>query len=105
MNEQMSDLLVFDNDGFCQIAQGWTEDMAQKIADMDGIGRLNEAQLSLLRQLRSHYLRWGSPPALPHICRISGFTPNCMTQLFPSAYEAWRVAGLPNPGSEAVAYL
>lgn len=105
MNEMISNPLEFDHDGFCYAVQDWDEGKAQQIAALDGIGHLNEPQLTLLRQLRAHYLRWGTPPALPHICRSSGFSPDCMNQLFPSAYEAWRVAGLSNPGDEAVAYL
>lgn len=105
MNELLAQSLKFDPDGFLPSAPDWNEDMAQRIADMDGIGALNERQLILLRNLREHYLRWGAPPALPHICRVSGFEPECMSHLFPSPHEAWRIAGLPNPGDEAVSYL
>jgi len=105
MNDKISDALEFDYDGFRKTAQGWSEDLAQKIAEIDGIGHLDGPRLMLLRQLRAHYLRWGTPPALAHICRATGLTPDCMNQLFPSPHEAWRIAGLPNPGDEAVAYL
>lgn len=105
MTEPTSKTLEFDRDGFCLSAQDWDEGMARKIAALDGIGGLDASQLRLLHQLRAHYLRRGAPPALPHVCRTSGFTPDCMHRLFPSPHEAWRVAGLPNPGDEAVAYL
>lgn len=105
MDERIAETLIFDADGFCRPDQHWDETTARKIADMDGIGQLDEGRMTVLKQLRNHYLRRGALPALPHICRISGFSPDCMHRLFPSPHEAWRVAGLPNPGEEAVAYL
>ena len=105
MDHKISDALEFDQDGFRVTAQGWDEDMAQKIAEIDGIGHLDEPRLMLLRQLRADYLRRGAPPALAHICWTTGLMADCMNQLFPSPREAWRIAGLPNPGDEAVVYL
>lgn len=105
MDAMNMDRLEFDHDGFSMTAWNWDEATAQRIATMDGVGHLDEPQLALLRQLRTHYLRWGTPPALSHICRANGQAPDCLYQLFPNPHEAWRIAGLPNPGDEAVAYL
>jgi len=95
----------FDLDGFLRDMERWDEDLARHIAAMDGLGDLNKDQIELVRQLREAFLRTGATPALTHVCRLGGFDPDCMTQLFPSAREAWRVAGLPNPGEEAKSYL
>ena len=97
--------LAFDRDGFIQDMGDWDEDTAQHIADLDGLGPLGESQLNLLRQLRTLYLRLGAPPALSHACHLSGLEPDCMRRVFPNARVAWRLAGLPNPGDEAVSYL
>jgi len=98
-------VLSFDRDGFMHDSNDWDEDIAQRIADLDGLGDLDERQLVLVRQLRESYRRFCAPPALAHVCRISGFGSDCMTRLFPDARAAWRIAGLPNPGEEAKAYL
>lgn len=95
----------FDADGFMWEMDAWDEDTAQRIACLDGLGKLDEYQLALLRQLRESYRRRRAPPALAHVCHLGGFSQNCMTQLFPNAREAWRIAGLPNPGEEAKVYL
>jgi tRNA 2-thiouridine synthesizing protein E len=95
----------FDADGFIEETGAWTEDMARRIAALDGLGELDERQLSLLRQLRASYQRLGAPPALTHVCRLGGFAQDCMDTLFPNPREAWRIAGLPNPGEEAKSYL
>jgi len=97
--------LTFDPDGFMRDPDGWSEDIAQRIAALDGLGNMDERQLILVRQLRASFRKRGALPALNHVCRISGFGPDCMTRLFPDAREAWRIAGLPNPGEEAKAYL
>ncbi|MEW5771518.1 MAG: TusE/DsrC/DsvC family sulfur relay protein [Pseudomonadota bacterium] len=95
----------FDADGFIREMETWNEETARRIAALDGLGELDERQLALLRQLRASYLRRGAPPALPHVCHLGGFARGCLHTLFPNPREAWRVAGLPNPGEEAKAYL
>lgn len=95
----------FDADGFLREQEPWNEDTARQIAEMDGLGPLDKHQLALLHQLRASYLGEGSLPAWTHVCHQSGFGPDCMTRLFPDARAVWRIAGLPNPGEEAKAYL
>jgi sulfur relay (sulfurtransferase) DsrC/TusE family protein len=95
----------FDADGFLGEQETWSEDTARQIADMDGLSPLDERQLALVHQLRASYVRPGSLPAWSHVCHLGGFEPDCMTRLFPDARAVWRIAGLPNPGEEAKAYL
>jgi dissimilatory sulfite reductase related protein len=98
-------LTSFDADGFMWQADNWDEATARQIARMDGVGDLDEQQITLVRHLRASYQRMGALPALTHVCHLGGFAPDCMSRLFPDAREAWRIAGLPNPGEEAKAYL
>jgi len=83
----------------------WSESLADRIAQTDGLGQLSELQLGLLHTLRHEFARHGTVTALSHVCHLEGQDSYCMQHLFPSAREAWRVAGLPNPGEEAKAYL
>lgn len=105
MNISIQHVPEFDRDGFLCDMERWDEEIARWIAATDGLGDLDERQLGLVRQLRDAYRRTGATPALAHVCRLRGFDPACMTQLFPSVREAWRIAGLPNPGEEAKAYM
>lgn len=95
----------FDADGFLLDPDVWSESLADRIAQTDGIGTLNELQLGLLHALRREYARHGSVVALSHVCHLTGQSADCMQHLFPNPREAWRVAGLPNPGEEAKSYL
>lgn len=94
-----------DTDGFLLDPNVWDEALAQQLATADGLGTLSAAQMEILHCLRDLYFRTGGLPALPHVCHLMGRSPVCLTELFPSAREAWRLAGLPNPGEEAKAYM
>jgi len=99
------DTAVFDSDGFLLDPSIWNENLAGHIAQNDGLGSLNELQISLLRTLRGEFAKHGSVTALRHVCHLAGQNPDCLQRLFPSPREAWRIAGLPNPGEEAKAYM
>ncbi len=96
---------IFDADGFLLDPAMWSESLADRIAQTDGLGGLNEQQIDLLHTLRHEYAKHGTVTALSHVCHLTGQSADCMQHLFPSPREAWRVAGLPNPGEEAKAYL
>lgn len=96
---------VFDSDGFLLDPGMWNESLADRIAQNDGLGELSELQLGLLHALRREFAKHGTVTALSHVCHLTGQSADCMQHLFPSPREAWRVAGLPNPGEEAKSYL
>ena len=96
---------IFDPDGFLIDPAMWSEGLAGQVAQNDGLGQLSQEQLTLLHTLRRAYARHGSVTALSHVCHLAGHSADCMQHLFPGAREAWRIAGLPNPGEEAKAYL
>lgn len=96
--------IMYDRDGFLARPESWNEDMAQFIASEDGLGELEEAHWEIIRFLRGHYVE-GGLPAVSHVCHVNHFDHSCIPDLFQSVKSAWRVAGLPNPGEEANAYM
>lgn len=96
---------IFDPDGFLLDPAMWSESLADRIARNDGLGELSELQIGLLLALRREYAKHGSVTALSHVCHLTGQSADCMQHLFPSPREAWRIAGLPNPGEEAKSYM
>jgi tRNA 2-thiouridine synthesizing protein E len=97
---------AFDEEGFLRDITEWNSDMARGIAEHDGLPELTKAQLNLLRHMRFHYLRYGSLPNLKHLCRECHLGRDAYRELFGhSCREAWRIAGLPDPGIEARAYM
>lgn len=95
----------FDEDGLLVNPGDWSEAIATEIAQRDGIGKLTEEHWEVVRSLREHYAKFGVAPAMSHVCRSHGKGRQWIHDLFHTCLNAWRVAGLPNPGEEAKAYL
>lgn len=95
-----------DSDGFLLHPQDWTEQIANQLAEYDGIGPLTQAHWQIIQSLRRHYFKAGALPPLRHVCRENHLDPQCVPSLFKdTGREAWRIAGLPNPGEEAITYF
>ena len=95
----------FDEDGFLRDPATWNIKVATRIADQDLLSSLTPAHWDIIHFLRSHYLAHGSLPPMSHVCRVTHQGPHCVSELFHDEREAWRVAGLPNPGEEAKTYM
>ena len=96
---------LFDTDGFFTNPEQWDIALAQRIAHSEDMGEMDELQQELLLTLRDEFQKFGAVTALSHICHLNGLDADCLHQLFRSPRQAWRTAGLPNPGEEAKAYL
>ncbi len=95
----------FDEYGFLIYPAQWDDELAQQIAREDGIGELSEAHWAIIRQLRDHYLNSGALLPASHACHLNHQDLDCVDGLFQNLREAWRIAGLPNPGEEAKSYM
>lgn len=95
----------FDADGFMLNPDQWSEAWANSNAQGQGLDTLSPEQLELLHNLRAEFAKTRAVSAYSHVCHLGGQEPDCMQQLFPSPLDAWRLAGLPNPGEEAKAYM
>lgn len=83
----------------------WTEEMAQTLAVADGLGLLGDEHWRVIRALREHFVQYGAPPPMHMVCVQNSLDPHCVERLFHGAREAWRIAGLPDPGAEAISYM
>lgn len=97
--------LEFDEDGLLKDPTQWNETVATEIARREGIGALTEDHWEVIRSLREHYAKFGVAPAMSSVCHKHGKSKHWVHDLFQTCLNAWRVAGLPNPGEEAKAYL
>ena len=96
---------LFDEDGFLADPEKWNEQVARVVARMDGIEELTDRHWLVIKTLREHYSHFGTPPMFHHVGIVNHLDKHCVEQLFHSQREAWRVAGLPNPGEEAKTYM
>jgi TusE/DsrC/DsvC family sulfur relay protein len=93
-----------DEDGLLVDASQWNEEVAEDMAEQLNI-RLGAEHWVAIYALRNYYTRFGVAPAMSNICRESGKQKDWIHNLFESCLNAWRVAGLSNPGEEAKAYM
>ena len=96
---------LFDEDGLILDFTSWSESLAQSLAQDAGIGRLDAAHWKIIHAMRKHYAKLGAAPAMHRVCHEAGIERRQVNELFGYCLVAWRVAGLPNPGEEAKAYL
>jgi tRNA 2-thiouridine synthesizing protein E len=96
---------LFDEDGLIRDFASWSESLGETLAQDTGIGQLTEAHWKVIRAMREHYTNVGGALSMHRICRDAGIERQQVNELFGYCLVAWRVAGLPNPGEEAKAYL
>jgi TusE/DsrC/DsvC family sulfur relay protein len=93
-----------DEDGLLRDPNSWNEDVAELIAEELNI-QLGAEHWVAIYSLRNYYKRFGVAPAMYNVCRENAKDKNWIHNLFESCLNAWRVAGLSNPGEEAKSYL
>lgn len=97
--------LILDECGLLVNPNDWNESLAIAIARRNGIDMLTPDHWKVIHALREHYARFGVAPAMHNICHHYGHKTNWAHNLFHTCLNAWRVAGLPDPGEEAKSYL
>ena len=96
---------LFDADGFLIEPELWDRDLALRIAAAVRVEELGEEHWAVIDYLRTHYLAHRTLPWEGNVCRELALGEACVEGLFGGLYEAWKVAGLPNPGEEARTYM
>lgn len=96
---------LFDDLGYLEDPKIWTRDLALRIAAQLDVRELSEDHWRIVDHLREHYLAVGTLPVQQTICRQLDLAPTCVLDLFGGPVEAWKIAGLPNPGEEARSYM
>jgi tRNA 2-thiouridine synthesizing protein E len=95
----------FDADGFLAETDCWTVELAQQLAWQAGIAELTAKHWQVIGIVREAYFSIGALPVMRLVCRAAGLDPSRAHELFSGCASLWRIAGLPNPGEEARAYM
>ncbi len=94
-----------DEEGFLVDPSLWSETLACLLTAMDGRGTLEQEHWSVIYYLREHFLSYNAMPPIPQLCHDQSMDRRRVKELFGGCRAAWRTAGLPNPGPEALAYM
>lgn len=97
--------LPVDAEGFLIDPTLWNPGMARVMAELDEVGPLGPDHWSIIYYLREHRMTYGAIPPVSQICRTHGMERDAVRRLFGSCRQAWRLAGLPHPGDEALSYM
>ena len=97
--------LWFDEDGYLAEAVNWTPSLAEHLARLEGIPELTAKHWEVIHLVRERFFSIGALPVMRLVCRAAGLDPRKAHHLFSSCRSLWLIAGLPNPGAEARAYM
>ena len=96
---------LFDEDGYLLNQDLWSEQLGAEIAAEEGVGPLTEKHWRVLHHIRNKFFSIGALPNIRRVCRETALSKTQIYTLFGGCLVIWRIAGLPNPGEEAKAYL
>jgi len=95
-----------DKNGYLKNINAWNEAVAEAIAKKQGIKKLTDDHLEVVRFLRSYYIKFSAFPMVNMVCTNLHKPKGCMVKPFKmDPLKAWKIAGLPQPVEEAVVYL
>jgi TusE/DsrC/DsvC family sulfur relay protein len=96
--------IELDEDGFLLNSEDWDEKTAYALAEREGVGELTEDRLDILKFIREYYRKHNFFPIIRYVCKNVRQPKNCVTENFINPVKAWKIAGLPNPGREIIAF-
>ncbi|MHB9111548.1 MAG: TusE/DsrC/DsvC family sulfur relay protein [Thermoleophilia bacterium] len=94
-----------DDQGYLVDADSWDEDVAKAIAQNEGIDRLTDEMMDVIRFMRGYYRSYNSFPILNTVCKNVHQPKECVNEEFIDPLKAWKISGLPDPGDEVISYL
>ena len=88
-----------DAEGFMTNAEQWNEQIAEAIAEANGIPELTERHWLVVRFMRERYLATGNAPSIRSLGKESGVPNKELYKLFPKgpAKLAAKIGGIPKP--------
>jgi tRNA 2-thiouridine synthesizing protein E len=102
--ENSANHAILDEEGYLVDPSSWTRAFTDQRARDENI-ELNSKHWSLIETIRDKYLRLGALPPMRTVCKATGFDKHELKREFGSCLNLWKIAGLPNPGEEAIAYM
>ena len=93
-----------DEEGFLIDALSWDRSFTERRADEARL-ILTTQHWQLIELIRDKYLRLGALPPIRTVCKAVGIDKHLLKKQFGSCLALWKMAGLPNPGEEAISYM
>lgn len=95
---------ILDEEGYLIDPFSWDRSFTKRRAAEARV-TLTAQHWQLITLIRDKYLRLGALPPMRTVCKSVGIDKQVLKQQFGSCLALWKMAGLPNPGEEAKAYM
>lgn len=95
---------TLDEEGYLIDPFSWDRSFTERRAE-EAMLLLTAQHWQLIEFIRDKYLRLGALTPMRTVCKAVGIDKNLLKQQFGSCLALWKMAGLPNPGEEAKAYM
>ena len=95
---------ILDEEGYLIDTYEWSREFTERQARQVNV-ELQDKHWALIELIRDKYLRLGALPPMRIVCKSVGIDRNDVKKQFGSCLNFWKIAGLPNPGEEARAYM
>ena len=95
---------ILDEEGYLIDPYSWDRSFTERHAKTARL-KLTAQHWQLIELIRDKYLRLGALPPMRTVCKAVGIDKQFLKQQFGSCLALWKIAGLPNPGEEAKAYM
>ncbi|MDA8156979.1 MAG: TusE/DsrC/DsvC family sulfur relay protein [Actinomycetota bacterium] len=92
--------IELDDEGYLKRFEDWDEHVAAVLAAREKVGELTRDRMDILKFMRQYYKNYNFFPILRQVCKNIHQPKECVTEKFIEPVEAWKIAGLPNPGEE-----
>jgi TusE/DsrC/DsvC family sulfur relay protein len=97
-----------DDEGYLINFEDWNEKVACALADREGVSKtcpLTDDKLEILKFIRKNYKLYNAFPIPAAVCRNLHQPSQCVVEKFLEPSKAWKIAGLPKPSLDTVAYM
>jgi tRNA 2-thiouridine synthesizing protein E len=87
--------ITLDDDGFLVDSEAWDENVAQALAEREGVEDFTDDKLEIVKFMRGYYKKFGAFPILNYVCKNIHQPRECVSEEFINPEKAWKIAGLP----------
>ena len=87
--------IMIDDAGFLVNLEDWDEQLAQILANREGVGKLNDEHMEIVKFMRTYYKKYQAFLILNYVCKNIHQPKECVSEEFINPEKAWRIAGLP----------
>ena len=88
-----------DKEGFLNHMEDWNEEVAELLAENEGVHPMNQTKREIVNYMRQHFLKHHNFPIMRAVCKRINANSDCVADEFVDPMKAWKVAGLPKPPS------